>query len=530
MRTLRGLENARSPTFEGRHKPPRHLYVVIDNRRGLNPLLTLLWALLAVCSDATWPGHRLYMKCTRPSPEDSTRCRLKRLLTTVSTANSPNRRSRGLRTSSRFRGSSAQGVFVSRVHFPRRLSPYPLPLLRAIMPGSQNTITLPKGPIPPSYWTDDRGHILITVGIVFMVIEIVAFGLRMFACRLRRAKFSWDDVLVISALLSNLAMVAMMIGECVYTAGSLQARADPPDTPSISIPRRNRPAYACGFHARQRYEVPRPDWVNHRARSIRRGQHHVESDHPTPVPPHLHHTRSDALDYVSSSRRYHTTCHCCHFLAHLPMLANRGDVGHACAREVSRHCCVVQVVLPSERHHGSGHAGVANAEDLDAESLMEDEVRYNAHATPGNDVSFTSSSCHRVDLTPRSGIVASTIRAVEFFHDSDKMFGDPAWYMLDLMTYTIAEPGTLFLAACFSTYKPLGRFFTGQKMRSLLSRFRVVSPRYATRLESPDFRPDDSKERKQGAGKPVRGFDSFILSEIEREESTHGSARSERVV
>ncbi|KAF2242501.1 hypothetical protein BU26DRAFT_570585 [Trematosphaeria pertusa] len=361
------------------------------------------------------------------------------------------------------------------------------------MPGSQNTITLPKGPIPPSYWTDDRGHILITVGIVFMVIEIVAFGLRMFACRLRRAKFSWDDVLVISALLSNLAMVAMMIAS-VYLAGIGQH------------------TLAAFMHAKDMKFLGQIGLII------------------VPVLYAAANTTSKAI-ILRLFLRIFTTPGLTRWTTYLVLAV------------ITLHATVATFLLIFQCSPiAATWDTLVRGKCLDTAALFKWSCLPNVITDlvmlvlPMPKI-WTLKASWRMKfgitlmlLLATIGIVASTIRAVEFFHDSDKMFGDPAWYMLDLMTYTIAEPGTLFLAACFSTYKPLGRFFTGQKMRSLLSRFRVVSPRYATRLESPDFRPDDSKERKQGAGKPVRGFDSFILSEIEREESTHGSARSERVV
>lgn len=65
-----------------------------------------------------------------------------------------------------------------------------------------------------SYYTADRGEVLVGVGILFIVLETAAFALRVLACRLRRLPFDWADVLAIAAFLSNMALVGMAI--CAY--------------------------------------------------------------------------------------------------------------------------------------------------------------------------------------------------------------------------------------------------------------------------------------------------------------------------
>ena len=84
--------------------------------------------------------------------------------------------------------------------------------------GSQNTVPIPKGSLDPSYYTADRGWVLIGVAIGFTVIELLAFGLRVFARRLRKLSFNGDDVLMSVALIYNLAMNALSIGKpTLYT-------------------------------------------------------------------------------------------------------------------------------------------------------------------------------------------------------------------------------------------------------------------------------------------------------------------------
>ncbi|KAF2642483.1 hypothetical protein P280DRAFT_356199, partial [Massarina eburnea CBS 473.64] len=55
---------------------------------------------------------------------------------------------------------------------------------------------------------------------------------------------------------------------------------------------------------------------------------------------------------------------------------------------------------------------------------------------------------------PKRVKIVSILRTVIFFQEN-KLFSDPLWYKVNLMVYSIAEDGTYFLAACFSTYKVL---------------------------------------------------------------------------
>ncbi|CAG8976539.1 hypothetical protein HYALB_00011016 [Hymenoscyphus albidus] len=66
-----------------------------------------------------------------------------------------------------------------------------------------------------------------------------------------------------------------------------------------------------------------------------------------------------------------------------------------------------------------------------------------------------------------NGIITSISRTVGFF--IVRPFEDPAWIGVNLLAYTIAEPGTYFLAACFPTYRPLIAYFNGQRFRAAFS-------------------------------------------------------------
>jgi len=89
------------------------------------------------------------------------------------------------------------------------------------MSRNPNTVTFPDvRTLPPSYFTADRGHILKGVSIAFIVLEVLAFGLRAHARRIKRVAFGWDDVIMIPALLCNLAL-------CIISYGKFSARFVP---------------------------------------------------------------------------------------------------------------------------------------------------------------------------------------------------------------------------------------------------------------------------------------------------------------
>jgi hypothetical protein len=135
--------------------------------------------------------------------------------------------------------------------------------------------------------------------------------------------------------------------------------------------------------------------------------------------------------------------------------------------------------------------------------------------------------CENFLLThyPCSGIVASIIRTTGFFHDN-KIFADPRWETVDLFAYSIAEPGSYFLAACFSSYKVLGNYIKREKIHTLLVRCRLVSQRHASQSFVQMGSPDDIEYKAGSGDKPVRGFDSVMLSEIERDSTTQNSRDS----
>lgn len=51
------------------------------------------------------------------------------------------------------------------------------------------------------------------------------------------------------------------------------------------------------------------------------------------------------------------------------------------------------------------------------------------------------------------GLISSILRFVSF--SSNKSFIDPTWHAVELIIWTIAEPGIYLIAACLMTYRPL---------------------------------------------------------------------------
>jgi len=95
------------------------------------------------------------------------------------------------------------------------------------------------------------------------------------------------------------------------------------------------------------------------------------------------------------------------------------------------------------------------------------------------------------------------------------IFRDSTWVVVDLFSYAIAENGTYFLAACFSTYRPL---ITRMKNYWPLSRLgdNEQLPE-AARGQGEDCTGHGNK-KDTASTKPVKGFDSILLSNIFREE------------
>ena len=80
-----------------------------------------------------------------------------------------------------------------------------------IIQNMANSIQFPHGDLPLSYFTEYRGHILVGVGVTFMVLDSIAFFLRVLSRRLNRISMVWDDILVIPALIFNLALNVILM-------------------------------------------------------------------------------------------------------------------------------------------------------------------------------------------------------------------------------------------------------------------------------------------------------------------------------
>lgn len=64
------------------------------------------------------------------------------------------------------------------------------------------------------------------------------------------------------------------------------------------------------------------------------------------------------------------------------------------------------------------------------------------------------------------GLISSVLRFISF--SSNNSFIDPTWHAVELIVWTIAEPGIYLIAACLMTYRPLIDRF-GTKIRAKTS-------------------------------------------------------------
>lgn len=78
-----------------------------------------------------------------------------------------------------------------------------------------STIELPTGLVSPLYMSDDRGGLLIVLSSVFIGVEVIGFGFRIWARHLTASEVGWDDILLVPALLCSLAVCACSIGESI---------------------------------------------------------------------------------------------------------------------------------------------------------------------------------------------------------------------------------------------------------------------------------------------------------------------------
>lgn len=105
------------------------------------------------------------------------------------------------------------------------------------------------------------------------------------------------------------------------------------------------------------------------------------------------------------------------------------------------------------------------------------------------------------------------------------VFADPLWYDVDVLVLTIAEPGTLFVACCLVTFRPLLRHL---KSNTRFARFWSIH-RPVCSLGSPANTARDNLDSgyHKSKEKGVRGFVSVLLSAVSsadhtRTESTVG--------
>ncbi|KAF2688375.1 hypothetical protein K458DRAFT_427969 [Lentithecium fluviatile CBS 122367] len=341
--------------------------------------------------------------------------------------------------------------------------------------GSQNTVSIPKEKFPPSYYTADRGWVLMGVAIGFTIIELIAFGLRGFARRLRKLPYNRDDVIMTIALICNLAMNSMAI-----------------------------------------VVVPKAGVGQHTVVTLFRGKDfHFGSLATLIVFPVFY-----AAALTTSK------------LAILSLFLGIFTMG--ITRRITQAIVIIVVV------HGiigtfmtifqcspmsDTWKKMTRNDCFDTQALFKWNCLPNVItdlimlALPIPKVwSLKAPKRVKIGVTvmllmATIGIVSSIIRTVGFF-ESGKIFSDPRWYTADLNAYSIAETGTYFLAACFSTYKVLGRYFKSRRVTRLMDRWGLLSQPPAAPYFVRRVPLDEEMQKRSDSNKPPRGFDSMVLSEI----------------
>lgn len=105
------------------------------------------------------------------------------------------------------------------------------------------------------------------------------------------------------------------------------------------------------------------------------------------------------------------------------------------------------------------------------------------------------------------------MRTIGFF--TIPIFSDPTWLNINLYAYTIAEPGTYFLAACFPTYRPLIRYVKSERFRSTFrTGYWMGSKKYGNiTTNGEESTQGNSKQTEQTKGSDIVHEASIDLAE-----------------
>ncbi|TAQ90945.1 hypothetical protein B7494_g685 [Chlorociboria aeruginascens] len=290
-----------------------------------------------------------------------------------------------------------------------------------------DTITFPSGPLPPEYYTEDRGAVLISVAITFIVLELVAFGLRAIARRLKRVPFGWDDCFIITALALCLTLDIMSILAVPYAGVGRHTLVIAMESPK-----------KLSFMGKNALIISPILWQS--AINVAKGailQLYLRI-------------------FTSKTTRYLTyavgAILIMQGIAYLFVSIFQCNPISLVWTSIVRNTCIDTKTFWVYNSVPSFLTDVAILV-LPFPTIW--KLKTTTHIKIGLTMTF---------LTASIGIAASVLRFIGFFESP--VFSDPCWAAVDLTSYGLAEPGAYFLAACFPSYRPLLSYVLSIDFRS----------------------------------------------------------------
>ncbi|TVY82375.1 hypothetical protein LSUE1_G004903 [Lachnellula suecica] len=290
-----------------------------------------------------------------------------------------------------------------------------------------DSIQIPKGPLPPNYLTESRGHILISVGVLFMVLDITAFILRTISRRMKRVPLGWDDILIIPALVFNLVLAVVLMLMIPYGGVGHHTLVTAMNDPGKFV-----------FLSKASLLVTPILYIF--AVNLSKGAIIQMFLRIFTVGPARQVTQVvGVLLILQTIAIFFTIIFQCKPVSLLWTATERGT------------CIDTQKFF--------AYTSIPNIITDLAILVLPMPTIWNLKATLQLKIGITITL-----LTASIGIIASILRTVGFF--TIHIFQDPTWLNVTVFAYSIAEPGTYFLAACFPTYRPLISYIGSERFLS----------------------------------------------------------------
>jgi hypothetical protein len=334
------------------------------------------------------------------------------------------------------------------------------------------TISFPKGPLPASYFTADRSDVLLGITITFTALEVISFGLRVLARKIIGTKLTLDDILIVPALVCNLAVCAVCFAILQYGVGKHTLAVITDDPNWISSSKFKDLSILCQIALPITYLFA----VTFSKLSI--------------LNLYLRIFSFEKSRYIIYTLGAVSIVHC--LVCSLVIVLQCNPISDAWALDSEDRCINIAVFFWASSIPNIATDVVILVMPLPYVWKLNAPSRVKAGIT----ITF---------LTASLGIISSVLGLVGFLKTD--IYSDPLWHAVDTAAYTLAEPATIFLAACWVTYRPLLKHIS---QSSHFSRFTSKTSRNSKSYQNMGVQEHKAKPH-------VRGFDSILLSAISRD-------------